>query len=160
MNNQTSKKLFIVFSFLLTISFSSIAQEDIDPVKWSVELINEHSDSTQIVAHASIEDGWHVYSQVISDDPEAMGPMPLEFITETSDYYLLRGKPLEKSKMITHYDKAFEIDLNYYENDLVVVQPIEILSKKGFVKGSILYMACDDEKCIFPPEFIFELKIK
>jgi len=159
MNKVVLKRLGFIFCILAGIVNSSYAQEEINPVVWSVEIINENTDSTRIVAHANIEDGWHVYSQVISDDPEAMGPMPLEFVFAPSDNYKLIGKPIEKSKMITHFDKAFEIDLNYYENELLVHQSIEILSKTDFVKGSLSYMACDDEKCIFPPEFIFEIKI-
>jgi len=150
---------FLFLLFILVFSgHACFTQEEINPVNWSVDLVEEN-DTVKFIARAVIEPGWHVYSQVISDDPEAMGPMPLEMKLDTSEYYVPLGNPVEKSRMITHFDKAFGIDLNYYENELVVVQPLKIINLDGVVKGFISYMACDDEKCIFPPEYTFELKL-
>ena len=158
MDKIASRNLVFISLVLFFLSLKINAQEEINPVIWSVEF-NQEGDTSKIVAHASIESGWHVYSQIISDDPEAMGPIPLSFTLQPSESYQALGEPLEKSKMITRYDKAFEIDLNYYENELILEQPVKVVSKNDPIKGSISYMACDDERCIFPPEFTFELKI-
>lgn len=149
------RNLVIILVFL---SCKINAQEEVNPVIWSVE-INQKGDTSKIVAYATIESGWHVYSQIISEDPEAMGPIPLSFSLQPSESYQAVGETFEKSNKITHFDKAFEIDLNYYENELILEQPVKILSKDEPIKGSISYMACDDERCIFPPEYTFELKI-
>lgn len=145
----------LVFISLVTTGFSQIYQ----PVKWkfSVEVFDDNT--AEIKAEATIDATWHVYALVISDKPDVIGPIPTSVKLDPSKNYVTSGKPTE-GKFITHFDPNFEMDLNYFENYAVFKQKIKITADKPFkVTGQLEYMACNDERCIFPDPEIFELNV-
>ncbi|MFM9986267.1 MAG: protein-disulfide reductase DsbD domain-containing protein [Flavobacteriales bacterium] len=145
----------LVFLALATAGFSQIYQ----PVKWkfSVEMLDDKT--AEIRAEATIEAKWHVYALVISDKPDVIGPIPTSIKLDPSKNYTASGKPTE-GKFITHFDPNFEIDLNYFENYAVFKQKVKINADKPFkISGQLEYMACNDERCIFPDPEIFELDV-
>ncbi|MBA5764880.1 thiol:disulfide interchange protein, partial [Vibrio sp. 404] len=79
-----------------------------------------------LVFKADIEDHWHLYSQVL---PEG-GALPTEFlfdsIAQTTDYRRV-GKVLE-SESITEFDKVFQMDLTFFDNEATFTQKIELLN--------------------------------
>ena len=90
------KIIFIILSFLLiTTSFSQVK----NPVKWqtSVEKISETE--FNLISNATIENGWHVYSQFTPDN----GPLPLvlTFKNQKGNFELV-GKAVE-----TPYKKQY-----------------------------------------------------
>lgn len=135
-----------------------LAQNDYNPVTWEVELIKSKTDTITVIATANIDEGWHLYALEISDDPDVMGPLPLEFNLDSTLVEII-DNPVQISEMITHFDKSFEIDLNYFEKELILNQKVKVSSQAENISGNITYMVCDDEKCMFPPEYIFEIKI-
>jgi len=143
----------LIFSILVFIS-ASVSAQILQPVKWNHKAEQKESGAATIVMTATIEKGWHMYSQNIADG----GPIKTSFtFTPSADYELVG--PVTEGKAIEFYDKNFEMQLAYFSNEAIFKQKIKLLSKKAVeIKGSVEFMVCDDEKCL-PPELV-EFKIK
>lgn len=150
-----------ILILLVSIVFwNSAVAQIVEPVKWTFSSKTINDTEAEIIASAKIDAGWHVYALKVSDNPDAIGPIPTTIKFDPSSDFEVTGKPSE-GKFITHFDPNFEMDLNYFENTAVFKQKIKIKSQKEFkVVGTLEYMACNDEKCIFPDPELFELKIK
>lgn len=106
---------------------------------------------------ASIEKGWHLYSQYILPD----GPIPTSFKFTPGKDYKLAGK-VKEGVPIKKLEPAFDnMELKFFENSAVFKQIIKTTSDKNFtVKGELEFMVCNETKCL-PPEVIdFEFKIE
>ena len=113
------KKTF--FTLLLSFIITTIGLSQVfDPVSWSFH-VEENGTETILVSTATIDDGWHVYAQVLESD---MGPVPTEFTFEPNANYKLVGKN-EESKTYKEYDKNFEMNLSYFKDKAVFKQKIE-----------------------------------
>lgn len=151
-------KSLIAALVILTKVVTSHAQM-VDPVKWtfSVQVIN--ADEATIEAKAVIEPGWHLYATKVSNVPVQFPPNATSMKLKKSDDFKAIGK-LIGSTYISHYDAMYDAELNYYENTAVFTKKVQILNGSPFkIKGEMNYMACDDEKCTFPPPLPFELNV-
>lgn len=156
MSLKSSAFLTIISLFVAFISHAQI----VEPVKWTFTANTLSETEAEIVATAKIEAGWHVYALKVSDKPDAIGPIPTSIKLDASSKYEAVGKASE-GKYITHFDPNFEMDLNYFENTATFKQKIKIKSATEFkCSGTLEYMACNDEKCIFPDPELFEVKVK
>lgn len=150
------KFCFALIMFLAACS--NIVAQIVDPVKWKFEVKVLSPEEAELVATATIEEKWHVYALKVSDDPDAIGPIPTSLKVDKSSNYEIIGSVAE-GKFITHFDPNFEMDLNYFENSAKFKQKIKIVSKEAFtVSGILEYMACDDSRCIFPEPVKFKVK--
>lgn len=148
------RNIFSAFITCLLIVSTGLAQI-VDPVSWSFT-VEVNGDEATLISTATIDEGWHVYAQVLESD---MGPVPTEFTFEPTKNYKLTGKN-EESKTYQEYDKNFEMNLSYFKSTAVFKQKIKRLSKDKFtVKGSVYFMVCNDEKCLPPTDEPFEFII-
>jgi hypothetical protein len=81
-------KLFLVASILL-LSYVGFAQIE-RPVTWSYSAEQKGEEAT-IILKATIEKGWHLYSQ----DIPTGGPIPTSFKFNSSPDFSLVGKTIE-----------------------------------------------------------------
>jgi len=141
---------WIVF-FLWSVILS--AQID-EPVTWQTHLEKTGENSFTLVFEATIAPKWHLYSQY--SDPD--GAIPTEFIFIKSNAYK-RVDSVKESPAIIAFDKVFEMDLTYFNDNAVFTQEIErIDSSLNELQVEINYQACDDSLCIFRTEnFRFSL---
>ncbi len=106
--------------------------------------------------HASVEEGWHVYSQLL--DPFD-GPIPTSFTIETEGVTTADSVAAECEPHL-EYDPNFMMDLLYFEKD---VHWVHTLSFPGAipstVKGYVTFMVCDESKCLPPEDVDFELAL-
>ena len=72
------KKILILLFTLISLVVSA---QIFDPVDWSFTQENISESEIELKFKATIEDGWHLYSQHISDD----GPVPTEFSFITTE---------------------------------------------------------------------------
>ncbi len=147
--------LFIVLAFAIRGT-----SQIVDPVKWKFSIETLSANELEVIATATIDEKWHVYALKVSDDPDAIGPIPTSLkLNKSSDYEPIGS--VTEGKFITHFDPNFEMDLNYFENTAKFKQKVKItsLSKEGFlISGVLEYMACDDSRCIFPEPVKFKVK--
>ena len=145
------------FGVLLSLlSFCGTAQIH-TPVTWSYESKHVSGKKFDLLFKASMEPHWHIYSTTLSPDE---GPIPTSFDFKSIEGVELIGK-IKEPKPLKEYDKNFELDLLFFEDEAVFTQRVKLTSDKAAVKGELTYMVCDDSKCL-PPEYLdfsFDLTI-
>ena len=147
------KKHVILFLALITftVGFSQI----LEPVKWSTEVLKISETEYELVAVASIEYKWHLYSQSV---PEG-GPVSTLFSFEGNNKYLKKGNTKEAKGILVN-DSTFNMKIKYFETETKFRQRIKLKDKPPFIiKSEVRYMVCDNSKCIMPDPaiLIFDL---
>jgi thiol:disulfide interchange protein DsbD len=142
-----TKTKYIAMIVALFIGASHLFAQQVE-VKTSA-----YSDSIQI--ELVIPKGWHIYSM---DSNPNIGPIPTEITFEKNESIQFIGRPIEP-KPIKKYDKNFQGDLLFFDNQVVFTQKVKI-KESTELKGSITYMMCNDSKCLPPidKDFIINLK--
>lgn len=140
----------LLLVFLMGIPAVLLSQV-LEPVKWSFEYVQLDDGSFQLKAICAIDDQWHVYATDIYEGREFDGPIPTTFSLDTiSDASIIGNTTMDGDK-ITHYDPNFEMDTHYFEGTAAFVRNISVAEgASGRLNGLVEYMACDDQKCIFP----------
>ena len=95
---------------LLFVLISVVASAQIfTPVEWEFSQKQLSDTEIELQFKATIDDGWHLYSQHIADD----GPVPTEFtfITE-GGYELIDG--VTEGEPIEEFDPNFDMLLKYF----------------------------------------------
>ena len=127
-----------------------------DPVEWDFSMYDNGDGTVDLDFHASVEEGWHVYSQLL--DPFD-GPIPTSFTIETEGVTTADSVAAECEPHL-EYDPNFMMDLLYFEKD---VHWVHTLSFPGAipstVKGYVTFMVCDESKCLPPEDVDFELAL-
>ncbi|MEM7187196.1 MAG: cytochrome c biogenesis protein CcdA [Bacteroidota bacterium] len=146
---------------LLVFLFASFAlhAQILDPVSWDVSLEQVSETQYNIKMQATIDEGWHLYSQKQYGE-EDLGPIPTEFVYNPSaETYTLVGATKEPEQAPL-FDTVFQLDVVYFELDPLFVQTIEVVNPEGLkVAVEINYSVCDDEKCLAPATRTFELDL-
>lgn len=147
------RKLLILTTFILS-AFAAKSQI-LTPVKWSYLAKKTSATEATIYIKATIEDGWHVYSQNVKEG----GPIKTTFTFPASKSYTLVGKTTEP-KPITKFEETFDMDVSYFEKSVLFQQKIKLKGKTAVVTGSVEYMTCDDKQCLPPEEIKFSVPVK
>lgn len=146
---------------LLTILFLSVIAvtnaQIYEPVKWSQELKVTGENTANIIIKATIDEGWHLYGLNLPKD----GPVPTSIVFEKMDNAEKAGNIQTPSKLSKAFDANFDMELNWYVNEAVFIQPIKFTdASKVSVKGYVEFMVCNDESCLPPTKNKFTLGIK
>ena len=148
------KKFFLLI--LLFVSSHFAFAQDLDPVKWEYEVIQE-SDETIIVFTAHIEDGWYLYSQEIEEG----GPIPTSFNFETDGAVSFEALAEEKSDFVVDaYDEMFAMNLKKYKHEVVFTYHPTFNEPIENIKGYLEFMCCDNMQCLAPKIIEFTLNLK
>lgn len=146
------KTLFLLF-LLPLIAFSQV----LNPVKWSTELKDLGNNEYEILLHAKIDKGWHIYSQQHPDDGIGI-PATIDFEKNPNVEFI--GKTKEDGKLIDRYSELFSQQEKLYENNVTFRQKLKLKdSKETIVKFSEESQVCDAEKCLPPDWKEFSVKI-
>lgn len=126
-----------------------------DPVKWSADLTKLEDGAYRLGVTAETKPGWVIYSQFIDDD----GPIPTSF-----DVLLPKGAKLvggfkEPENGVTKMDEMFGMELTKYQGPATFNQNLTSQNTLSRVTGTVLYMTCNDIKCLPPKEISFEAKL-
>ncbi len=146
MNVRTHTFGFLVF---LCLSFSAFGQKK---VVWELKYDEENK---EVILTASVVEGWHLYSQ--HTDPN-VGPVPTAFRFEENDAIQFIDK-VQEPEPTRHYDRNFEGEVLYFEGDVNFRQKVEI-KENTRLKGTVVYMVCNDEMCLPPSDMEFEIKVE
>ena len=153
------KQYLILVLLALSGCFSAHAQDFLDPVSWEVTVQKEEGTQYNIVMEATIDAGWHLYSQIQFGE-EFEGPIRTEFsYNDSSETYTLVGETQEPD-VEPLFDPVFEIDVKYFEDKAVFIQPIEVIDPEGLkIVVEISYAVCDDKQCLPPDIKTFEVDL-
>ena len=128
----------------------------VDPVHFTSELKMGEDTEAEIIFHATIDNGWHVYSTEIGDD----GPIEATFNVEKMEGAELVGKLTPKGKVIKKMDKLFNMELKYFEKEATFVQKIRFTKPQYDIDCYLEYGACSDASCLPPSEIALKQKGK
>lgn len=135
--------LILIFAF----NFNAFAQV-LEPVKWTTTVEKVSDTKYRLVSKATIEEGWHLYSQNVPQD----GPIATSFIYDDSagDFTIVGNTSEEKGHTVD--DPVFGMKIKYFEKSATFKQTIEVSNKKNTINGFVEFMVCDDTKCLPPTE--------
>ena len=135
------KLLLLLLAFLAYANGNSQIKK---PVKWTSKTEKISDTEFNLVMIASIEKGWHMYSQFTPED----GPLPmLVTIKNQKGNFELVGKAKE-SAYKKEFNKDFGVDEFYFENKAIVTQRVKITnSKTSQIAVNLDFQACQNQ-CI------------
>ena len=142
------KRMRLLLSILTLMSALVLHAQMIDPVHFTSELKTGKGAEAEIVFHATIDNGWHVYSTDIGKD----GPIEATFNIVKMDGAEPVGKLEPRGNVIRKMDKLFGMELKYFENEATFVQKIKFTKPQYDIDCYLEYGACSDESCLPPSE--------
>ncbi|MFL1011500.1 protein-disulfide reductase DsbD domain-containing protein [Flavisericum labens] len=147
------KKLILFVVFMSTL----VGQAQVlEPVKWSTSVNKISATEYELVATATIDEGWHLYAQGVPED----GPIPTSFSFQSGRNFLKKGNTSEEEGH-TVKDPIFEMEIKYFDTKADFKQRIKLKGKAPFdVNGVVEFMVCDDTRCLPPTEVDLVFNVK
>jgi len=139
----------------LILFATQLKAQILTPVTWSYGAKKISATEAVVFLKATIEDGWHVYSQFVKEG----GPIKTSFTFNPSGSYSLIGKTMEP-KPIKRMEKVFGMEVGYFEKSVIFQQKIRIKKGQAVIKGTLEYMTCNDQKCLPPSSEQFSIPVK
>ncbi|MBR5891748.1 MAG: thioredoxin family protein [Bacteroidaceae bacterium] len=142
----------ILFSLLLLLSTVVYAQSE-SPIKINASVDTEGAELT-LKFVAEIEPGWHLYSTGLADG----GPTSATVTFETLEGAEVVGVLTPGAGEIEIDDPIFEMKVKYFENSATLTQKLKLLGGDYRLQGYLRYGACNDENCLPPTTYEFDIK--
>ena len=128
----------------------------LEPIEWSFKVEETGENEYQLVAAATLDDHWHLYT---TDLPSDDGPIATSFAFEKNDAVELIGELESRGKRKDEYDPNFMMDLSFFEHEASFVQKFKLTGEGALFKGSVEFMVCDDKRCLPPEIKSFEFEV-
>ncbi|WP_188504607.1 protein-disulfide reductase DsbD N-terminal domain-containing protein [Parapedobacter pyrenivorans] len=148
------RKLTLALAILF-VAATGVSAQILEPVKWQFGAKKINNDEAVVFMKATIDKGWHIYSQNIEEG----GPIKTSFTFSPSNEYALIGKPAEPKPKSKH-EEVFGMDVSYFDKEVVFQQKIKLKKGSTTVKGAVEFMACDANQCLPPDEIAFTVAVK
>jgi len=147
------KVLLVALSFMTgTLAFSQ------NPVSWSFTSKKVSDKVYEVTLVASIQPGWHLYSQ---SQPEDAIAQPTSFSFNNNPLLNFDGNVKEVGKLEKYRDDKLDVSANQYSNKVEFVQVVKLKGKaKTAVTGKLEFQTCDDKKCLPPKTIPFTIALK
>ena len=142
----------IIFLFIANIGFAQVE----NPVNWTFTATKISAKQYELHMSAAIDGNWHIYSQQTGE-----GPVPTSFSFVKNPLVKLDGKVKENGKLESTFDPNFKSTLKYFSGKVDFVQKVNVKSTANTViKGSVVYMVCNDRRCLPQKEIPFSIKLE
>lgn len=128
-----------------------------DKAAWAFSSKKISDTEYDLVFKATIENGWHIYSQFLKGE----GPLPTAFSFEKNPNFELVGKAKEESpKRSQHKEPVFDnmVVVDFSES-ATFTQRVKVTDITKPIKGKLEYMACTDGQCTPPTEVPFSFNL-
>ena len=138
------------FFFCLLLAFIAVMPmqvraQIIEPVKWSIVVQDLNETEFDIVATATIDPEYHIYSTTMPD----LGPLPTVFDIKTSEFFEAVGEARDLTDVPMFYDDIFEVEYKQFAGTAQFAQTFRKLKDGSFpITGEINYQACKDGQCV------------
>jgi hypothetical protein len=141
----------IIFVLLSVIAAGVVSAQTLNPVTWTFTSRKISDNEYEIKMTATIQKGWHLYSQTQPEDAVAQ---PTAFNFNKNPLINFNGKVKEIGKLEKYSDKKLGVSANQYSNEVSFIQKIKVKGKaKTNVTGKMEYQTCNDERCL-PPKTV------
>lgn len=132
---------FFYVAFLALLGFLPASAQIQEPVKWSGAYKRLSDTEGEISLKATIQTGWHLYSQ--KADPVFI---PLGFTFKKNGCYTKTGKTIEPTPHKDYYDDLMQGQARYFEHEVTFKQKIALLTQDDFeIIVKLEGQACDDQ---------------
>lgn len=148
-----------LFLLLFAIGFISNTNAQESTISWETEVIATSENDYILTFKATLKKGWHLYSQFLAEG----GPLATEFTFKKENVDFQRIGKTEESETHTSFEKIFEMETSYFENQAIFKQRIKLLKPDiSSITLSAAYQTCDDQACTFEPgeTLVFKLTNK
>lgn len=144
----------LITSLLLISAQLVFAQQ---PITWQFQAVKTGELQYDVVLKATIQPGWHLYSQQQPDDAIAI-PTSIQF---NANPLLVREKGIrEDGKLEKFKDKTLGVTSFQFSNQVSFIQSVKLKAKvKTAITGEVEYQVCDDEKCLPPKKQSFTIAL-
>jgi hypothetical protein len=149
------KLISIILVFICSGFVAKVKAQILHPVKWSYAAKKTGKKEASIFLKATIDGGWHIYSTAQKDG----GPVKTSFTFNPTNEYNLTGT-INEPKPITKYEKAFEMDVSYFESAVIFQQKVKLNIANPIIKGTLKFMVCNDRQCLPPETVSFSIPVK
>lgn len=148
------KKLpVIVFALILAVS----ANAQLNPVSWSYTSKKTSDKTYEIHLTATIQAGWHLYSQNQPGDAIAE---PTKISFNKNPLLKLDGSIKEEGKLEKFHDAKLDLSANQYSSTVDFVQTVKMKANaKTSVTGTVRFQTCNDERCLPPKTVTFTVTL-
>jgi hypothetical protein len=147
----------VFFLLILNLASPAAAQSD-QKVKWQFSAVKKSNKLYEVRLTATIEKGWHLYSQQQSPDAIAL---PTSIVFSKNPIVDMKGKPKEEGKLFDEIEAATRTRSRYYVNKVEFIQQVELKKNiKTSLNGEVEFMVCDDRQCLPPGNVKFSVKIQ
>ena len=147
--------LHAVVVALMTILPTQLSAQIIEPVKWKTSVERAEDGTLQLIAEATIDGNWHMYSRKSGED----GPIPTTFAWTAHPRLTLQGEWTEP-KAHTEFNKQFNMELAYFEKKARFVQKATVTGPGPLtVEAEVSFQVCNDEMCLFPEYIPLTFKV-
>ncbi|MBD5252937.1 MAG: DUF255 domain-containing protein [Bacteroides sp.] len=148
--NRILKALTLIFMSVLSLN---AAAQLVNPIRWTSNVKNISSTEAELVFHASVDKGWHLYGMTLPDG----GPRPTHFEFTTLKGCKLSGDVTPSVAPITKVDMVFHLELSWWESDVTFTQKLHITDPDAWhAAGYISFQGCDDSACMAPTKEAFD----
>jgi thiol:disulfide interchange protein DsbD len=150
------KRLFfcLLMAFVALMPLRMQAQI-VDPVKWAFSIQEVNETEFDVVATATVDPQFHIYSTKMPD----LGPKPTEFEFEASSDFEVVGEARDVTEGEKFYDDIFEVEYVQFKGTAVYAQRLKKLTDNAFmVVGTVMGQACKDGSCV-PVSADFEIAV-
>jgi thiol:disulfide interchange protein DsbD len=152
---KLSMKKFFFALLLIFTTYIGFAQVE-NPVSWSFTAKKISAKQYELHMTAAVDGNWHIYAQDAGEGPE-----PTSFTFVKNPLVKLDGKVKEMGKLESLYDPNFKSTLKFYNGKVDFVQKVNVKSTANTViKGTVVYMVCNDRRCLPPKEIPFSIKLE
>src|SRR5690554_48485 len=144
-----------LFSIGVLILLSSVILHAQNPISWDFTLSDAGNGEINILAKATVEQGWYMYDTNI---PEG-GPNPtmIEFDEIKGAVPVGEFKSIDKKAKVK-FDEIFMMEIGSFTNSVTFAQKLKVTDKSSFsVIGNVRAQACNDQTCTppLPVDFSF-----
>ncbi|MET2984578.1 protein-disulfide reductase DsbD domain-containing protein [Aureibaculum conchae] len=147
------KNIYILI-LIATLSATVAQAQILKPIKWDASVKKISDSDYELIATATIDSGWHLYSQAVPED----GPIPTTFTFKGDANYVKKGNTKEEKGKTVH-DSVFDMEIKFFENKAIFKQRIKVLKPIKAITGEVEFMVCDDTQCLPPTTVDLEFNL-
>lgn len=152
--SKTLKSTSLVAIFFMA---AIAAKAQLNPITWTYTAKKTSDKTYEIRISATIQSGWHLYSQTQPDDAIAE---PTKITFNKNPLLKLDGNIKEDGKLEKFHDAKLDLSANQYSSKVEFVQTVKMkATAKTNVSGTVKFQTCNDEKCLPPKTVNFSIAL-
>lgn len=145
----------IIASLFLTMSGYAKGRDATGKVIWECILKRRNNDDGEIHMKAKLADGWRIYA--LGNNPKS--PIIMNFNFSSNKAYQTIGEVTQPTPL-SKYDDLMGMHISYFEQEVLFKQKVKIKLNSGKIVGKIEFMICNNQVCLPPQTYHFQLAIK